>query len=152
LYIHGHSAARAEAVVAAVYRRTAWTGGYSSLTQHRDAPLFLQGALQRPQLRVDVSECGELGDNQLVVALTEAMQIEDQATEVAVGQLACLAQEMQTPAHASTLPEPRCVLLRCLGPCCRLSGGDCVGAWRSGALGGRACWCGALTLLVWVFS
>ena len=54
-------------------------------------------------LGVDVSERRQLRQHQRVVALAEAMQVEDEASEVAIGELACLAQEADPAAN----PPPR---------------------------------------------
>jgi hypothetical protein len=44
------------------------------------------------------------------------MQIEYEASQVTIGQLARLAQEMQTPAHAPTLPKAGSAVLGRLEP------------------------------------
>ena len=59
-----------------------------------------------------------LASTSVVVALAEAVQVEHEPAEVAVGQLARLAQEPRAPAHAPALAEP--------------------GRSRSGVLAGRA--------------
>ena len=97
----------AEAVLAAVDRRAARAGGDTGFAQDRDGLALGQRRLQRAQLGVDVPERVELGDHQSVVALAEAVQVEDEAAEVAIGELTCLAQEARAPAHASARSEAR---------------------------------------------
>jgi predicted dinucleotide-utilizing enzyme len=92
-------------VVAAVERRAAWAGGDAGLVQDRHRLVLSQGALERPQLGVDVAERAQLGDHERVVALSEAVQIEDQPAEVAIGELTRLAQEARAPARSATRAE-----------------------------------------------
>ena len=49
----------------------------------------------------------ELGHHEGVVALPEAVQIEDQPAEITVGELARLAQEARAPARAPARAEAR---------------------------------------------
>ncbi len=104
--VHRQAAVRAEAIVAAMDRSAARTGRDAGLAHDRHRLALLQGGLERAQLTIDVAEGGELGDHQRVVAPAEAMQVEDQAAEVAVGQLARLAQKPRAPAHAPARTEP----------------------------------------------
>lgn len=57
------------------------------------------------ELRVDSCERVELGLDHVVVALSELVQVEDQAAKVAVGKLACRAQEPGATSHAAALEE-----------------------------------------------
>jgi len=102
----GEPAVRAEAVLAAVDRGASGAGGDAGLVQDRHGPTFFQGGLQRDQLGVDLAECVQLRHHQRVVALPEAVQGEDQAAEVAVGELTSPAQKAgataNTPARAET--------------------------------------------------
>lgn len=50
-----------------------------------------EGSFERAQLGVDLTERAELGEYERVVASAEAVQVVDQPTEVAVGELAGLA-------------------------------------------------------------
>ena len=104
--VHGEPAVGAEAVLAAVDRRAARAGGDAGVAQDRHRLVLGEGAFERAQLGVDVAERRELGEHQRVVALAEAVQVEDQAAEVAVGELARLAQEARAAAHAPALAEP----------------------------------------------
>jgi hypothetical protein len=85
-----------------VDRRAAGTGGDAGLAQHGHRLTFLQGALERAQLGVDLRERVQLGEDQRVVACSEAMQVEDETAEIAVGQLARLAQKARTPTCPSS--------------------------------------------------
>ena len=96
----------AEAVFACVDGGAARTGGDAGLAQHGDRLALLQRAFERAQLAVDAIEHAQLGDHQWVVALAEAVQVEDQPAEVAVGELTGLAQEAHAPARAPACAEP----------------------------------------------
>jgi hypothetical protein len=63
----------------------------TGFAQDRHGLMLIEGGLQRAQLRVDLAERAQLGDHQSVVALPEAVQVEDQPAKVAVGELARLA-------------------------------------------------------------
>jgi hypothetical protein len=89
-----------------VDRRAARTSRDAGLAQDRHRLALLERGLEHAQLAVDVAEGRELGDHQRVVALAEAMQVEDQPAQVAVGELARLAQKACTPAHAPARAEP----------------------------------------------
>ena len=102
---HRQPAVGAEAVFAAVDRGAAGARGDAGLAQDGDWPALLQGAFERAQLGVDVAERGQLGEHEGVVALPEAVQVEDQAAEVAVGELARLAQEAGAAARATARSE-----------------------------------------------
>ncbi len=71
---HGQSAVGAEVVLAAVERRTARAGGDAGFAQDGHGLVLSQGALQREQLGVDVPERVQLGDDERVVALSEAVK------------------------------------------------------------------------------
>ena len=75
----------------------------STVTERRSS----SAALERPQLAVDVAERVELRQHERVVALAEAVQVEDEAAEVAVGQLAGPAQEAGTPPRPPARAEAR---------------------------------------------
>ena len=87
--------------------------------------------LERAQLGVDAGERAQLGEHQRVVALSEAVQVEDEPAEVAVGELARLAQEARAAAHATARAEAR----RCRGRGERPSAG-CPPAAARGRLRG----------------
>jgi hypothetical protein len=95
-------------VFAAVDRGAAGAGGYARFVQHRQRLMLLQSALELTQLRIDLGEGAQLGEHERVVALAEAVQIEDKAPEVAVGELAGLAEEANTSAHAPARSESAC--------------------------------------------
>ena len=61
--------------------------------------------LERAQLGVDLAERVQLGEHERVVALAEAVQVEDEPAEVAVGELARLAQEARAAARAPARAE-----------------------------------------------
>ena len=77
----------------------------AGLTQHGHGLLLAECGLQRAQLRIDLAERAQLGDHQGVVALSEAVQVEDKPAEVAIGELARLAQKARAAAHAPARPE-----------------------------------------------
>jgi hypothetical protein len=52
-----------------------------------------------------MSERRQLGEDEGVVALSEAVQVEDEAAEIAVAELACLAQVAGTTPRAGTRSE-----------------------------------------------
>jgi hypothetical protein len=72
-------------------RRAARTGGDAGVAQDRHRLALGERGFERAQLGVDVPERAELGDHQRVIALAEAVQVEDQPAEVAIGELASLA-------------------------------------------------------------
>jgi hypothetical protein len=74
-----------------VNRRAARAGGDAGVAQDRYRLALGERGFERAQLGVDVSERAELGDHQRVVTLAEAVQVEDQPAEVAVGELTSLA-------------------------------------------------------------
>jgi hypothetical protein len=80
----------------------AGTGGYAGLAQHRHRLALLQGALDAAQLRIDVAEGGQLREHEGIVSLAEAVQVEDEATEVSIGELSGLAQEAGSATGAPT--------------------------------------------------
>jgi hypothetical protein len=92
-------------VLAAVERRAARARGDAGLVQDGHRLVLSQGALKRTQLSVDVAERAQLGDHERVVALSEAVQIEDQPAEVAIGELTRLAQEARTSPRTATRAE-----------------------------------------------
>ena len=87
-------------------RRAARAGGDAGVAQDGHRLVLGERAFERAQLGVDLAERRELGEHERVVALAEAVEVEDQAAEVAVGELARLAQEARAAAHAPTLAEP----------------------------------------------
>jgi len=103
--VEGQPAARAEAVVAAVNRGTARACGDPDFAQHRHRPVVAQAVFEPAQLGVDLTQRGELGEDQRVVALAEAVQVEYESAEIAVGKLARLAQEAGATTHAPALTE-----------------------------------------------
>lgn len=144
-------------------RGTAWACRDPNFTQHRHRPVIVQAVFESAQLGVDLTQRRKLGEHQRVVALTEAMQIEYESTEIAIGELARLAQEACATTHASALAEARCrrrLLERGLGLWRLLPGalwgvvGSCrgllLGVWRSALgsprrlLGGLRCLRGGL--------
>src|SRR6185437_5962714 len=64
-----------------------------------------QRGFQLAHLGVHLAQRGELGEHQRVVALPEAVQIEHEPAEVAISELARLAQEARPAAHAATLTK-----------------------------------------------
>jgi hypothetical protein len=103
--VRWHPASRTEAVVAAVDRCAARACGDAGLAQHADALALPERLLQCAQLPVDVIQRRQLGGNQLVVALAEAVQVEHQPAEIAISELPCLAQKTQAAADAAPLAE-----------------------------------------------
>jgi hypothetical protein len=87
--------------------RAAWAGGDAGVSQYRHRLMLGEGSFECTQLSVDVSKGAELGDNQRIIALAEAVQIENESTEIAVGKLASLAQKASAAAHTSALTESR---------------------------------------------
>jgi hypothetical protein len=67
--------------------------------------MLLQGGFERAQLGIDATERGELGDHQRIVTLAEAVQVENQSAEVAIGKLASLAQEAHAAANTPARAE-----------------------------------------------
>jgi hypothetical protein len=132
---HGQAAGRAEAVLAAVNRRTPGTRGDARLAEHRDLALVAQRALDRAQLPVDLPERPELREHELIVSGAEPVEVEDEPAEVAVRELAGFAQEAEAPAQAPPRGEAR----RPVGTV--RAGRDAVGRrWRGGRLGRRGWW------------
>jgi hypothetical protein len=84
---------------------------HTRLAQRGDASALLESPFQRAQLAVDRRERPELGQYERVVALREAVQLEDQTAQIPVGELARPAQEAQTAPHTTALGEAR--RLRC---------------------------------------
>lgn len=141
---HRHPARRAEAVIAAMDRRASRTGGDARLTQHGDAAALPESALERAQFGVDAVQGRELGGDQGVVTLSEAVQIEDESAEIAVSELPCLEQKMNASADAPAVAEPGALVLggdvqtsdqrrtrawRLRGPRGSLDGAVCLGRW-----------------------
>lgn len=69
--------------------------------------MVAQAVFESAQLGVDLAQRRELGEHQRVVALAEAVQIEHEPTEIAIGKLARLAQKARATAHAPALAEAR---------------------------------------------
>src|ERR1700722_747762 len=67
----------------------------------------MQAVFEAAQLRIELAQRRKLGEHQRVVALAEAVQIEYEPTEIAIGELARLAQEACATTHASALSEAR---------------------------------------------
>jgi hypothetical protein len=88
-----------------VDRGTPWASVDPRLAQNGHRLALLQGGFQRAQLRVDLAQRAQLGEHELVVALSEAMQAEDEPSEVAVGELARLAQEAGASSQATACRE-----------------------------------------------
>jgi hypothetical protein len=86
---HRQTAVRAVAVFAAVDRGAARAGGDARLAEDCHRASFSQSRLDRPQLPVDVAESAQLCEDQRVIALAEAVQVVDEAAEIAVGELTC---------------------------------------------------------------
>lgn len=105
--IHREPAVGAEAILAAVNRRAARASGNAGVTQHGYRPMLAECSFERPQLGVDLPERSELAHYESIVALAEAVEVEDQTTEIAVGELAGLAQEARAATHPPTLAEAR---------------------------------------------
>jgi hypothetical protein len=98
---HRHPAVRAELVLAAVDRSAARTCGDAGLAQDRHRPPVGEHVFQSPDLPVDLPERGELCEHERVVALSEAVQVEDEAAEVSVGELSRLAQKREATPGSS---------------------------------------------------
>src|SRR5262249_12708907 len=107
LGVERKSTARTEAVIATVDSGAAWTRGNSHFAQHRHRPTVHEHRFQFAQLGVDLAQRRELGKHQWVIALAKAMQVESDPAEVAVGQLARLAQKTRPTTHTSTLAKAR---------------------------------------------
>jgi hypothetical protein len=93
--------------------------------EHCDRLAFLQRVLECAKLGVELAERVQLGQHERVIALTEAMEVEDEPTEIAVGQLTRLAQKAGAPprAAAGTEPWPCVILALARGDgICRLAG------------------------------
>jgi len=88
-----------------VDRGAARARGDACLAQNGDRLALAERAFDRSQLAVDLRERGQLREYQRVVALPEAMQVEHQPAEVAIGELTCLAQEARTAACATARLE-----------------------------------------------
>lgn len=101
------STPRTEVVVAAVDRGASRTHRDTDLAEHRDPAALAQSPFERAQLGVEPTQCRELGEHELVVALAESVQVEHEAAEVAIGQLTRLAQKARATAHATPLAETR---------------------------------------------
>src|SRR5207302_834437 len=116
-----------EAVFGAVDGCAARARRHASLAQHGDGPVLAERRFEASQLAVDAFDRRELGEHEWVVALAEAVEVEDEAAEVAVGQLASLAQEARAAANAPAREEAgggcRCgFLLARVGAALRLRG------------------------------
>jgi hypothetical protein len=90
-----------------VNRGTAWACRDPNFAQHRHRPVVTQAVFEPTQLGIDLAQRRKLGEHQRVVALAEAVQIEYEPPEIAIGELACLAQEACATTHASALAEAR---------------------------------------------
>ena len=127
--VHRQAAVGAEAIVAAVDRGAARACRHARLAQDGHGAALGQGSFEGAQLGVDASDRLELGEHQLVVASAEPVQVEHEPAEVAVGQLARLAQEPHTPAHAPPLAEPGRTALGVLAGRRLRVGGGVGGGW-----------------------
>jgi hypothetical protein len=115
---HREPARWAEAVLAAVDRRAARARRYARLAQHRHASVGLQGVFDPPYFRVDSPERCELAVEQVFALLAQAVHLEHQAAQIAVCQLARLAQEPQPPSQTAPLQEAGVLRgLRCVDAC-----------------------------------
>jgi hypothetical protein len=88
-----------------VDRGAARARGYPGLAEDRYRSPFREGGLDRAQLAVDQPQRVELRDHERVVALAEAVKVVDEATEVAVGELAGAAQEARAAARSAPRAE-----------------------------------------------
>jgi hypothetical protein len=104
---HRQPAVGAEPILAAVDGRAAGACGDPRHAQDRYGLALSERGLERAKLAVDLTERAQLREHERVVSLAEAMQVEDQATEVAIGELAGLAQKARTAAQAAARPEAR---------------------------------------------
>ncbi len=102
---HRHPAARTEAVFAAVDRGAPGTCCDTGLAQDCYRSALAERSFDRAQLGVDLIERCQLREYERVVALSEPVQVEDQAAEVAVGELARLAQEARATARPTARLE-----------------------------------------------
>jgi pyruvate/2-oxoglutarate dehydrogenase complex dihydrolipoamide acyltransferase (E2) component len=84
-----------------VDRSAALAGANPCLAQHGHPLLFPKRRFQRAQLGVDLAQLAQLGEHQRIVSLPEAVQAEDEPSQIAIGKLARLAQETHAPAHAT---------------------------------------------------
>ena len=107
------STVRAEVIFAGVDRRAPRTSCDAGLPQDGHRPTLPQHAFQRAQLGVDVPERRQLGENQRVVALPEAVQVEHQPAKVAIAELARPAQEARTAPGAAARAEAARLVYRC---------------------------------------
>jgi hypothetical protein len=90
-----------------VDRSAAHAGGDARLAQDRHGVALAERGFERAHLDVDVFERAQLVEHQLVVALAEPVQVEDESAEVAVCELARLAQETHPPSDAAAGAEAR---------------------------------------------
>jgi hypothetical protein len=99
------AASGAEAIFTRVDRGAARTRGDARLAQDGDGLARGERGFDRTQLGIDLREGGELREHERVVALPEAVEVEDETPEVAVGELPRLAQEACATAHAAARAE-----------------------------------------------
>ena len=112
-----------EARLAAVQRAAPRALADAGLVQLGDGAPVVEGVLERAQLAIDLVERGELGRDQLVVLAVEAVQVEEQAADVAEPELAHAAEVAQAAAQAPALAESRSRVGDGLGARRRVLGG-----------------------------
>ena len=88
---------------------------HAGLAQLGDRPRVVDDLLERAQLVVDGAQRGELGRDEVVVAAVEAVQVEDEAAEVAEAELADAAQVAQAAAQPAAVAEARLARRRAPG-------------------------------------
>jgi hypothetical protein len=102
-----------------VDRRAAGTCCDAGLAQDGHRPTLSQHAFERTQLGIDMGDRCQLGEDQRVVALSEAVQVEDEAPEIAIAELARFAQKTRAPSGATPRAKA-CELGNRSGACRRL--------------------------------
>ena len=105
--VEREAAGRAEARVAAVQGAAARARGDARLAQLGDVAAVVEHALERAQLAVDVVERGDLRVDEVGAVALEAVEVEDEAAEVAEAELAGPAQVAQAPPQPAAGAEAR---------------------------------------------
>jgi hypothetical protein len=88
-----------------VDRGAARAGADAGLAENRHRGTLSQRRFERAQLAVDVAEGVQLVEDERVVSLAEAVQVEDEPAEIAIRELAGLAQEAHAPSYAPSRGE-----------------------------------------------
>jgi hypothetical protein len=88
-----------------VDRRAARARRHARLAKDRDGLARGERGFDRAQLGVDLRERRELREDEVVIARSEAMKAEDEAAEIAIRELASLAQEPRPAARATARAE-----------------------------------------------